>query len=120
MRVWPSAKQRHAGAQPPNKQANRSPNRAAQARGPWNEIRTMITQPTLTQRTLASELRALLMVARKEWTLFRRYPSWVVSMFIWPVLFPVGYIFSAKALGGPDGAALASFKRLTGTADYVG
>lgn len=62
----------------------------------------------------------MLMVARKEWTLFRRYPSWVVSMFIWPVLFPVGYIFSAKALGGPDGAALASFESLTGTADYVG
>lgn len=78
-------------------------------------------QPTvLTQRSFTSELRALLIIARKEWTLFRRYPSWVLSFFIWPVLFPVGYIFSAKALGGPNGAALASFERLTGTADYVG
>ena len=41
-------------------------------------------------------------------------------MFIWPILFPVGYIFSAKALGGPDGAALAAFESLTGTPDYVG
>ena len=73
----------------------------------------------LAQPTPATELRALLAVARKEWTLFVRYPSWVLSMLIWPVLFPIGYIFSAKALGGPDGSALASFARLTGTADYV-
>jgi ABC-2 type transport system permease protein len=72
------------------------------------------------QRTFASELRALWAIARKEWVIFRRYPSWVLAVFIWPVLFPFGYIFTAKALGGPDGAALASFRELTGTADYVG
>jgi ABC-2 type transport system permease protein len=77
-----------------------------------------IAQP-LSQRSLRSELRALLTIARKDWTIFRRYPSWVLSIFIWPVLFPFGYIFSAKALGGPDGQALDSFARLTGTADYV-
>ena len=73
-------------------------------------------QVALAQLTPAAELRALLAVARKEWTLFVRYPSWVLSMLIWPVLFPIGYIFSAKALGGPDGSALASFARLTGKA----
>ena len=77
-----------------------------------------IAQP-LSRRSARSELRALLMVARKEWTIFRRYPSWVLATFIWPVLFPFGYIFSAKALGGPDGQALAAFARLTGTPDYV-
>ena len=30
-------------------------------------------------------------------------------MFIWPMLFPLGYIFSARALGGPDGAQLSTF-----------
>lgn len=72
------------------------------------------------QRTFGSELRAVRAIARKEWLIFRRYPSWMLSVFVWPVLFPFGYIFTAKALGGPDGAALETFRSLTGTADYVG
>src|SRR5215468_9536901 len=55
------------------------------------------------QRTFGSELRAVWAIAHKEW-----------------VIFPFGYIFTAKALGGPDGAALDTFRSLTGTADYVG
>lgn len=74
---------------------------------------------TLVQRTLFSEIRALLAVARKEWIIFRRYPSWVVAFAIWPILFPMGYIFAAKALGGPDGSSLSVFGQLTGTTDYV-
>ena len=80
----------------------------------------MAQQSILVQRSFASELRALWAIARKEWVIFRRYPSWVLAVFIWPVLFPFGYIFTAKALGGPNGAALSSFRNLTGTADYVG
>ena len=72
------------------------------------------------QRTFGSELHAVWAIARKEWMIFRRYPSWMLSVFVWPVLFPFGYIFTAKALGGPDGAALETFRGLTGTADYVG
>jgi ABC-2 type transport system permease protein len=74
---------------------------------------------TISQRSVASELRALLAIARKEWTIFRRYPSWVIAFVIWPVLFPLGYIFTAKALGGPSGADLPAFRALTGTDDYV-
>jgi ABC-2 type transport system permease protein len=77
-------------------------------------------QTTLARPSFGSELRALGAIAGKEWTIFVRYPSWVLAMLIWPVLFPVGYIFTAKALGGPDGGALALFERLTGTVDYVG
>src|SRR5215218_3602837 len=80
----------------------------------------MLQQSIMSQRSFGSELRAVAAIARKEWLIFRRYPSWVLSMFIWPVLFPFGYIFTAKALGGPDGAALEAFRSLTGTADYVG
>lgn len=75
---------------------------------------------TLVRRSLSSELRALLAVAKKEWIIFRRYPSWVMAFLIWPVLLPLGFIFTAKALGGPDGAALPAFARLAGTTDYVG
>ena len=55
---------------------------------------------TLVQRSLFSELRALLAAAKKEWIIFRRYPSWVMAFFVWPVLFPLSSILRAKALGG--------------------
>ena len=75
---------------------------------------------TVMRRSLFSELRALLAVANKEWIIFRRYPSWVMAFFIWPVLFPLGFIFTAKALGGPDGSSLPAFSQLSGTTDYAG
>jgi ABC-2 type transport system permease protein len=78
-----------------------------------------MNQSALIRQSVGSQLRALMAIARKEWIIFRRYPSWVVSFLIWPVLFPFGYIFSARALAGPDGAALATFARLTGTTDYI-
>jgi len=74
---------------------------------------------TFTHRSLISELRALITIAWKEWVIFKRYPSWVIAIVIWPVLFPVGYIFTAKALGGPAGVDLAAFRALAGTEDYV-
>jgi ABC-2 type transport system permease protein len=74
---------------------------------------------TLVQRSLFSELRALVAAAKKEWIIFRRYPSWVMAFFVWPVLFPLSSILRAKALGGPDGSALSAFGQLAGTTDFV-
>src|SRR5262245_33414524 len=79
----------------------------------------MLQGSSLAQHSPDSELRALVAIARKEWTIFRRYPSWVIAFIVWPVLFPVGYIFTAKALGGPAGTDLAAFRALAGTDDYV-
>lgn len=79
---------------------------------------TTVTAP-LGQRTVASELRALGVMARKEWTIFRRYPTWIFGFVVWPIIFPLGSIFAARALGGPDGAALAAFAARTGTTDYI-
>lgn len=73
----------------------------------------------LPQRSLSSQLGALWATARKEWLIFKRYPSWIMAFIIWPALFPFGYIFAAKALGGPNGSALGTFESLTGTTDYV-
>ena len=73
---------------------------------------------TLVQRSRGSELRALLTIAKKEWTIFRRYPSWVVALVVWPIIFPLGYIFTARALGGPDGSGVAAFSSRVGTTDY--
>lgn len=73
---------------------------------------------SIVQCSAVSELRALLMIAKKEWFIFLRYPSWIIASLIWPVLFPVGYIFMAKALSGPEGTSLTDFQALTGTTDY--
>lgn len=79
-----------------------------------------IHQQSLSSRSLLAELRALAAVVRREWTIFRRYPSWIVALLIWPVIFPMVYIFSARALAGPDGASLSLFAELSGTVDYLG
>lgn len=75
---------------------------------------------SLTRRTLLAELRALLAVVRREWIIFRRYPSWIVALLVWPIIFPMVYIFSARALAGPDGGSLSLFAQLAGTEDYLG
>jgi ABC-2 type transport system permease protein len=75
---------------------------------------------TFVRRSMFSELRALLAVANKEWIIFRRYPSWIMAFIIWPVLFPLSCILTAKALGGPKGTDLPTFGQLAGTTDYVG
>lgn len=71
------------------------------------------------RRTLASEGRAILAAARKEWIIFRRYPSWIFAVLVWPVLLPFAYIFTARALSGPGNDSLGAFAGLTGTSDYV-
>jgi len=75
---------------------------------------------TLAQLDWRSDARALGRVFWREWTIFRRYPSWVVTLLIWPVILPAGYILSARALAGPDGSGLALFAQAAGTDNYVG
>ncbi len=69
---------------------------------------------------LAAEWRALRAVVRREWTIFRRYPSWIVALFIWPIIFPMAYILSSQALAGPNSGGLLIFERNAGTTDVVG
>ncbi len=68
----------------------------------------------------AADWRALVAIARRSFTIFRRYPSWIVSMFIWPLIFPAIYILSARALAGPDGSGLAIFEGLAHTDNFLG
>ncbi|MCE9644467.1 MAG: ABC transporter permease [Chloroflexi bacterium] len=75
---------------------------------------------SLAVRGFPSDLRAFWAVVRREWTVFVRYPSWIVSLLIWPVIFPMGYILTARALSGVDGSGLATFKTSTGLTEYVG
>jgi ABC-2 type transport system permease protein len=79
----------------------------------------VIPPPSLGRPGLTGQLRALGAVAWREWLIFVRYPTWVVGLLIWPVIFPAAYLLSARALIGPDGSGLALFAAAAGTADYV-
>ncbi len=74
----------------------------------------------LTHHGLAAEWHALRAVIRKEWIIFKRYPTRIIALFIWPVIFPAAYILSSRALAGPDGRGLALFQQATGTTDVIG
>src|SRR5215212_10878035 len=74
----------------------------------------------LGQAGFGSELRALMAVIRREWMIFKRYPSWIIALFIWPLIFPMMYILTARALSGPDGSGLAVFMKTTGASDFIG
>jgi ABC-2 type transport system permease protein len=77
--------------------------------------------PSITRtHGLRAELSALRAVVRREWTIFRRYPSWIIALFIWPVIFPMAYILSSQALAGPNSGGLLIFQHNAGTTDVVG
>ena len=83
-------------------------------------METSLTPQSLGQRGLLSDIRAFLAVTRREWTIFVRYPSWIIAMLIWPLIFPMLYILTARALSGPDGSGLAVCMKTTGPTDYIG
>ncbi|MBX5476808.1 MAG: ABC transporter permease [Clostridia bacterium] len=64
-------------------------------------------------------LRAIAAVAKRELIIFRRYPSWLIGAVMWPVLFPAAYIFSVRALAGPD-ATPQTYVQALGVGDYEG
>jgi ABC-2 type transport system permease protein len=83
-------------------------------------METTLQPRSLGQKGFLSDVRAFSAVVRREWTIFMRYPSWIIALFIWPLIFPMLYILTARALSGPDGSGLAVFTETTGATDYVG
>ncbi|TDT62787.1 ABC transporter permease [Fonticella tunisiensis] len=65
-------------------------------------------------------IRTIAAVARKEFIKMVRYPTWVIQMLIWPLIFPLLYILSAHGFAGPDKSGLELFKAATGTENYAG
>jgi len=65
-------------------------------------------------------LPAILAAARKELRIYFRYPTWPLALLIWPTLFPLAYIFTCRALAGPEGEALGVYAQYAETTDYVG
>jgi ABC-2 type transport system permease protein len=79
-----------------------------------------LVESSLAHTSLAAELRAFGAVIKRRMTVFIRYPSWVISLIMWPLIFPAAYILSAKALSGPDSSGLIVFLQSTGIEDYIG
>lgn len=84
------------------------------------DMQTTLSPQSLGRPGFASDLRALWAVVRREWTITMRYPSWIIAMFIWPLIFPMMYILTAHALSGPDGSGLQVFLNTTGATEYIG
>lgn len=83
-------------------------------------MRSEMSARSLAVPGFLADLQAFWAIVRREWTIFIRYPSWVIALLIWPVIFPMGYILTARALSGPNGIGLATFQRTTGLDEYVG
>jgi ABC-2 type transport system permease protein len=83
-------------------------------------METSFAPRSLGQPGFGADVRAFLAVAWREWRIFMRYPSWIIALFIWPVIFPIMYILTARALSGPDGRGLAIFMETTGASDFIG
>ena len=80
---------------------------------------------TLSSRSLGkpgflSDLRAFWAIVWREWAIFKRYPSWIIALLIWPLIFPMMYILTARALSGMDGSGLAVFTQTTGASNFIG
>lgn len=83
-------------------------------------METTLIPRSLGKPGIGSDVRAFGAILRREWTIFTRYPSWIIALFIWPLIFPMLYILTARALSGPDGSGLTAFTQLTGATNYIG
>ena len=83
-------------------------------------MRSELSVNSLGTHGFFADVQALWAVVRREWVIFIRYPSWIIALFIWPVIFPMGYILTARALSGVDGSGLTTFQKTTGLNEYVG
>ncbi len=70
----------------------------------------IVETQSLSVPSMSSDIRALVAVMRRAWLIFFRYPSWMIALVIWPVIFPLAYIIGARALAGPDGSQMAIFQ----------
>jgi ABC-2 type transport system permease protein len=75
---------------------------------------------SLGQPGFLSDVRAFGAILKREWQIFMRYPSWMIALFIWPLIFPMMYILTGRALSGPDGSGLEVFTQVTGATDFIG
>lgn len=72
---------------------------------------------TLSQTTLATQLRAIWVIAKKDWKVFWRYPLNAISNVFQPIIWVTPVYFMGKAFS-TNGQALG-FAQYSGTGDYM-
>jgi len=72
---------------------------------------------SLSQPTLKTKLRALLMIARKDWKVFWRYPLNAMSQALHPIIWITPIYFMGKAFSSNGEAH--GFAAYSGTSDYM-
>lgn len=72
---------------------------------------------TLSQTTLATQLRAIFVIAKKDWKVFWRYPLNAISNVFQPIIWVTPVYFMGKAFS-TNGQALG-FAQYSGTGDYM-
>ena len=83
-------------------------------------IAKSIENDSLSRMSFSSKIRALKAISRREWLIFVRYPTWVIQLFIWPLIFPLSFILTGRALSGPDASGLQAFTAVSGAGDFSG
>ncbi len=63
-------------------------------------------------------LRNIRAIAKKDLTQLIRYPTWMISLIIWPLIFPMIYILTGIAMAGPNGGGFKDFDKLAGTDNF--
>ncbi|MCR4421226.1 MAG: ABC transporter permease [Exilispira sp.] len=63
-------------------------------------------------------LQAMKAVMIRDVLTYFRYKSWFVSLLIWPIVFPLTFLFLGKGLAGPSNEGISNFVKLTGITDF--
>jgi ABC-2 type transport system permease protein len=80
-------------------------------------LESSMNTTTLSQPSFATQLRALLTIAKKDWKVFWRYPLNAISHVFQPIIWVTPVYFMGKAFS-TNGQALG-FAQYSGTGDYM-
>lgn len=65
-------------------------------------------------------LRPIFSVTWREIRTITRYKSWFVASFLWPIIFPITFVFLGRGLAGPANEGLSGFEASAATTDFAG
>ncbi len=63
-------------------------------------------------------IRTIIAVAKKDLIQLIRYPTWIIQLIIWPLIFPLMYIVSGIGMAGPNAKGFENFEHMAGTSSF--
>lgn len=67
-----------------------------------------------------SRIYTIRAIIKKEIVQFVRYPTWIIPMLIWPLIYPFLYILPGLSMAGPDGSGFQQFNSMANTNSFTG